>query len=159
MLPPGCARLATNPLPTGSAEQHKDDGNGVRLLAQSQHRLAAGKDRIGVQIEQLFRDFSFRVAIGCPTDVEAKVGTLNPAEVAELTFDCLTGGLRHFRTGAGRYHHADPSHPVRRLCRRNGRPKERHAAEQRDEFAALRSITSSARASSAGGTVSPSTFA
>src|SRR5205085_11028466 len=82
----------------GIAEQHKHDRDGVRFLAQSQYRLAAGEDRIGMQIEQLFRDFSLRVAIGCPTEVEAKVGTFHPAEFAELSLDCLNDELRRFRT-------------------------------------------------------------
>jgi hypothetical protein len=41
-------------------------------------------------------------------------------------------------------------------CARRKRPYDCRAAEQRDERAALHSITSSARASSIGGTVRPS---
>src|SRR5262249_24223378 len=52
----------------------------------------------------------------------------------------------------------DHRHPL--LLRARGeRPRSRHAAEQRDELAALHSITSSARASRLSGTVSPSAFA
>src|SRR5262249_42895429 len=53
----------------------------------------------------------------------------------------------------------EPDHRHRRLLRaRRERPRG-CAAEQRDEIAAFHSITSSARASSEGGTVSPSTCA
>src|SRR5262245_47918224 len=45
------------------------------------------------------------------------------------------------------------------LRTRRHRPRNRRAAEQRDERAALHSITSSARASRGGGTVSPSALA
>src|SRR5262249_7507703 len=45
------------------------------------------------------------------------------------------------------------------LRARRERPRGRRAAEQRDECAALHSITSSARARSVGGTVRPSAFA
>src|SRR5262249_32307482 len=50
-----------------------------------------------------------------------------------------------------------PDHRHRGLLRtRRERPRGRRAAEQRDEVAALHSITSSPRATSVGGTVRPS---
>jgi hypothetical protein len=54
-----------------------------------------------------------------------------------------------------------PHHRHRRLLRaRRERPRERRAAEQRDELApSHHSIASSARASSVGGTLMPSAFA
>jgi hypothetical protein len=53
----------------------------------------------------------------------------------------------------------EPDHRHRRLLRpRRERPGRRRAAEQRDELAALHSITSSARPSSGSGTVRPSAF-
>ena len=53
-----------------------------------------------------------------------------------------------------------PDHRHRRLLRARGeRPRNRRAVAQRDEFAALHSITSSARASSVGDTVRPSALA
>src|SRR5262249_55530059 len=54
----------------------------------------------------------------------------------------------------------EPNHRHRRLLRaRRERPSGRRATEQRDEYAPLHSITSSARASSVGGTSRPSAFA
>src|SRR5262245_27533831 len=53
-----------------------------------------------------------------------------------------------------------PNHRHRRLLRaRRERPRRRCAAEQRDEFAALHSITSSARTRNVSGMVSPSALA
>src|SRR5262249_40022269 len=54
---------------------------------------------------------------------------------------------------------ADAPHPLRLLRARRERPRRRRTAEQRDEFAALHSITSSASASILSGTVRPSAFA
>src|SRR5215468_6926810 len=52
------------------------------------------------------------------------------------------------------------NHRHRRLLRaRRERPSNRRAAEQHDEVAPLHSMTSSARASSVGGTVRPSALA
>src|SRR5262245_53241467 len=53
------------------------------------------------------------------------------------------------------HQHADVPHPLALLRARRERPR-RRAAEQRDELAPLHSITSSAVASSVGGTVRPS---
>src|SRR5262249_20567403 len=58
------------------------------------------------------------------------------------------------------HEHANSSHPAGGLLRpRRERPRRRRAAEQRDELAPFHSITSSARASSVGGTVRPSACA
>jgi hypothetical protein len=46
-----------------------------------------------------------------------------------------------------------------RLAAGRERPRDRRAADQRDELSPLHSITSSARASSCGGTYRPSDFA
>src|SRR5262245_3482495 len=61
--------------------------------------------------------------------------------------------------GAGRAALEEPHHRRRRLLRtRHKRPRGR-AAEQRDEYAPLHSITSSAMASTPGGIVRPSDLA
>jgi hypothetical protein len=54
------------------------------------------------------------------------------------------------------HQHRDLPHPLALLRARRERPRGDRAAEQRDELAAPYSITSSARASSMGGTSSPS---
>src|SRR6266478_5611078 len=51
--------------------------------------------------------------------------------------------------------HADAPHALALLRTRGEGPRNRRAADERDELAPLHSITSSARASSVGGTVRP----
>src|SRR5262249_17416081 len=83
-----------------------------------------------------------------------------------LSSQLLESALEHcsadlpFRIGFGKRHqHAHPPHPVGLLRLRRERPRSR-AAEERDERAPGRhSITSSARASSIGGTPMPSALA
>src|SRR5262249_33660631 len=60
----------------------------------------------------------------------------------------------------GRVHqHTDPPHALGLLRTRRERPSSRRAAEERDELAALHSITSSAATSSLSGTEMPSILA
>src|SRR5262249_20631258 len=56
-------------------------------------------------------------------------------------------------------HQPDALHPHRLLRARRERPRSCRAAEERDELASSHSITSSARASSVGGTSGPSAWA
>ena len=76
-------------------------------------------------------------------------------------FDSTLGGTQQtIRPRSVRRAVEDSNHWHRRLLRaRRERPRRRRAAEQRDELAALHSITSSARASSIGGTSRPRAFA
>src|SRR5262249_29232612 len=76
--------------------------------------------------------------------------------LAQALSECILDGRRFAR----RSHTQEPDHRHRRLlrvCRE--RPRGCRAADQRDELAAPHSITSSARASTAGGTSRPSAFA
>src|SRR6516165_3945570 len=70
-------------------------------------------------------------------------------------------GLSFWIVGSGAHENANAPHPLgRRLRADRERPRDRRAAEQRDELAAFdHSITSSARASSLSGTVRPSALA
>src|SRR6478609_5123530 len=82
-----------------------------------------------------------------------------PLDVTKIT-QPLTEGV-DFRRGSGRavMQETDPR-DFRWLLRPCGkRPRRRRAAKQRDELAPSHSITSSARASSVGGTVRPSILA
>ena len=56
------------------------------------------------------------------------------------------------------HQHAEAPHPLGLLRVRRQRPRRRRAAEQRDKLAPPHSITSSARASSVGGTVEAERF-
>src|SRR5262249_50684297 len=81
------------------------------------------------------------------------------AQLAQPALENLDTGLP-FRVVRSKGHqHADTPHSAASLCAHPNRPRGRPAAEQRNELAAPHSITSSARASSVGGTVRPSAFA
>src|SRR5262249_26174640 len=92
-----------------------------------------------------------------PTSLYPYVAAIGPAQLlqalhkrhhASLPFGILRG-----------HEHDDAPHPLTRLRPRRKRPRHRRGAEQRDELATSHSMTSSAMASTPGGTVRPSAFA
>src|SRR5262249_15035180 len=86
------------------------------------------------------------------------VATVRPAQRLQTLVERDDARLR-FRIGFnGSEQHTDAPHPLGLLRARRERPR-RRAAEQRDEVAPFHSITSSARASSVGGSVGPSDVA
>ena len=94
-----------------------------------------------------------------PADFESEVGAFRPAERLKPFPKSNHVGLSH-RVGLGkRSHHADPPHRFGLLRARRERPRRCRAGDERYEPAPLHSITSSARASSVGGTVRWSAFA
>src|SRR5262249_314695 len=108
-----------------------------------------------------FRDVSAN-ALGVtrtPADVNANIAALGPARLCQRLCKCQNAALlcRIVRREVGQ--HADAPHALALLRAWRERPGRRRAAEQRDELAAPHSITSSARASSVGGTSRPSALA
>jgi uncharacterized caspase-like protein len=78
----------------------------------------------------------------------------------KVLLDALSGSVCEWRIGVGAPTTQKSNHRHRRLLRaRRERPRRHRAAEQRDEVPPFHSITSSARASSVGGTSRPSAFA
>src|SRR5262249_9097741 len=93
-----------------------------------------------------------------PACVEPDVAVLHPPELLKSLPECGEE-RRSFQVVLGIAHqHTDAPHPLALLRARRERPRSR-ATEQCDEFAACHSITSSARASSDGGTSRPSDLA
>src|SRR5215472_4482921 len=91
--------------------------------------------------------------------VDPQVAAFDPAELGKPVSECRQVGLRPSIIRRSGNEHPDPPHYSALLRPRNNRPT-RRAAEKRDEVAAPNhSITSSARASSDGGTVMPSALA
>src|SRR5262249_38685544 len=91
----------------------------------------------------------------CPAVIDSHVAALNITSFAQALPECGHQMCNTFGPGGGE----EPDHRHRRLLRaRRERPR-RRAAEQRDEVAAVHSITSSAMASTPGGTVRPSVLA
>src|SRR5262245_51800888 len=90
--------------------------------------------------------------------LDLHVAADRPAQLLQTLQERRAARLRHGIARRLAHEHADALHPLRLLRSRCDRPG-RRAAEQRDERAALHSITSSARPSSGSGTVRPSALA
>src|SRR5262245_42112358 len=120
------------------------------------------QDHLGLQRDQLFREHLHLRAGRRKAIVNTDIAAYRPSTLLEPLPECREAGPC-FRIVLGKAHqHADPPHLVGLLRARRERPRGR-AAEKRDERTALHlrahSITSSARASSVGGTVRPSALA
>src|SRR6516164_7753963 len=95
-----------------------------------------------------------------PTSVHPHVAAIAPTQVRKRLRERRVGKLPLRIVLVEPREHADAPHAVALLRPRRERPAGRRAAEERNELAAPdRSITSSAMASSDGGTVRPSDFA
>src|SRR5262245_41521151 len=102
------------------------------------------------------------ICVGCArkANVDADVPALRPSQQFEFLPESLEAPLHLWIVPGRTDQHADAPHALALLCARRHRPRRSRAAEQRDELAAsAHSITSSARASSVGGTVRPSALA
>src|SRR5262249_55547524 len=87
------------------------------------------------------------------------VTSLGPTELAKSLPKQSRTRLPVWIVLTSRYQHADPPQPFGLLRTRRERPYGGRTASNRDELAPPHSITSSAVASSEGGTVRPSAFA
>src|SRR5262249_20795357 len=95
---------------------------------------------------------------GGKTSIDADIVTLRPSEPLEF-LSKFRGACFGFRIVLGEAHqHRDVPHALALLRTERQRPR-RGRANKRDEFAPVHSITSSARASSVGGTSRPSALA
>src|SRR5262245_24610028 len=92
---------------------------------------------------------------GAPTYIDSKPGPVLPAKLVEPVQECRNVALPLPIILGETHQNANPQAAPGLLRPRRERPR-RRPAEQRDEFAAPHSITSSARASSVGGTSRPS---
>ena len=158
-LPPGRFRLATRPSLTGSPPIVKTIGIVVVAAlaasaagvppARRSRRPDGGPDRPPVPaVDRIDRP---------PSDIRSR---RSGPRRSRASFRPLRNAATRCAAVAGRRAAEEPDHRHRRLLRaRRERPRGRRAAEQRDELAPLHSITSSARASSVGGTSRPSALA
>src|SRR5262245_18183453 len=140
--------------------KHEYDRHRAGCLQQRRHaRSASGQYDIWIERDQFGGVSADAVGIArIPAMFYLRVLAYGPAQlrerlregrVADLPFRIVRGQVRK---------HADAPHPLCLLRARRHWPR-RRPAEQRDELAALHSITSSAVASSVGGTASPSILA
>src|SRR5262249_54119375 len=138
----------------GDAEDYGDRGC-CQLGCQRGSGSTGRGDHGDLPANQVGRQF--RQSIGLirgPAIYDRDILTLDIAGVFQATVKSLQTAREHFR----RYDIKKPNHrhPLALLRARRERPRRRRAAEQRYELAPLHSITSSASASSVGGTVRPS---
>src|SRR5262245_39765528 len=89
-----------------------------------------------------------------PAVVDAYISPDDPAQFAEPLQERCIAGLSFGIVRHPGHKHADAPNTLRLLRAGRERPR-RRAAEQRDELAALHSITSSARSGNAGGMFNP----
>src|SRR5215813_4320176 len=148
----------------GNREEHDRYGAG-RLQEAFGRRRGMGDQHVGLQSDQLFCEClnSGRVCIA-PAIIDSEIASTRPAELLKALLKYGHAGADIGIAFRNRHQHADTTNSLRLLCARCERPKKRRrgcrAAEQRDELAApYHSITSSARASSVGGTSRPSALA
>ena len=95
-----------------------------------------------------------------PADIDPGVATLSPPQLLQPLQKRRETGLPRRIVRRDAHQYADTPHAFRLLCPRRERPRGRRAPEKRDELAPVsHSIASSARASSAGGTVRSSALA
>src|SRR5262249_12813364 len=137
---------------------HEDNGDGRRCRFDREYGRRSGRsdhgnlaaNEIGGQFRQ-----SINLILG-PAVYDCHVLAL---DVAAL-FQALAKFTQSARHRLLRSAVKEPNHRhCRLLCGRRERPRRRCAADERDELAAPHSITSSARASSDGGTSSASALA
>src|SRR6185312_6491533 len=138
------------------------DGNCMRLAdKRASHGRGHTEDCVGSQIDQLFCEclHLIRIIAG-PAKLDPEIVALRPPQLRERGAEYRDPRLHRRIAFRKADQHANAPHRVKLLRPRRQWPCRRRAAEQCDELAAPdHSITSSARASSVGGTVTPNAFA
>src|SRR6516165_4597029 len=116
---------------------------------------AHGQDDIRRERDQFRRVFArvFDSACG-PAIISPHVAAIDPAQLLQALLERLSLGLSYRIVSGPAHDHANPPHPLRLLRACRERPRD-CTTEKRDELTPLHSITSSAMASSDGGTVRP----
>src|SRR5262249_33027496 len=143
----------------------EDDRDGAGFALEGlHHRSDAGEDQVGCRSDELGRVFLKELGVARrPAVLEADVVAFLPAELLHRLPERREPRPRFgVALGSGR-DDPDPPHPFGLLRPRRERPRGCRAAEQRDELASFHvcnhSITSSAWASSDGGTSKRSALA
>src|SRR5262249_3173856 len=148
----GLSQAFYKPRADGVGHAHKYDRHGSGCLQYSCSRAPARYNDVWCKRGQFGRCASNGARIAStPASVDLQVTALDPAETLQPRPKCCEPGLGLGIVGSSGGEHADPPHTLALLRARRERPR-RRAAEQRDERAAVHSITSSAIASRVGGT-------
>src|SRR5262249_1506928 len=141
--------------------RHEYNRHGAACLLQRAHdRAGRSQDDIRRERDQLRGVSAKAIEIArAPAVLDPHVTADTPAQFGQSLRESRNV-FESCRIALDRAHkHTDAPHPLTLLRVSRKRPRRRRAAEQRYELAALHSITSSARVSSAGGTSSPSACA
>src|SRR5215471_16188168 len=156
-LPPGRLRLATSPTATGSVATLNTIGDRCgRRLGRECGRRRTGRDHGHLTTNQVGRQCRQPVILILGEAIfKRDVLTLDKACFSQA----MTDGGHEVWIVAGRPGTEEPDQRHRRLLRPCRKRPRRRATEQRDELAPSHSITSSAVASSVGGTSRPSAVA
>src|SRR5262249_22652936 len=95
---------------------------------------------------------------GGEAQIKTHIASFDPAEIVQPVFESRNALLDRAVAFGSSHQYADPSHTGRLLRQRRDRPRSR-ATQPHDELAPVHSITWSAMAISAGGTVRPNILA
>src|SRR5262245_50677072 len=166
-LPPGRAKLAMKPEPTGITYDGSDDGDRCSPLTEcTDHTRAIDDDDLGLHRDNIINDHRQPLVLALSEPFrDCDVAAFNPTERTQPVAELAPIRLRHRRTDKTDDGNArrtvDTAGGAWRdlLPARRERPRRSRANEKRDELAPLHSITSSARASSIGGISMPSALA
>src|SRR5262249_35243418 len=142
----------------GNGNEH--DRNAARFqLQRLRHPRAGSEDHIRSRAHELRSNRpQTRGRQRAPVFLDANIAAVDPAELLERFAKCRAACTR-LRLVGKCIREVNEAWYAARLLRARRERTRRRAAEQRDELAPLHSITSSARASSWGGTSRPSAFA
>jgi hypothetical protein len=139
----------------GNLDEHDRHGTS---RPQQRPRGCTGnsQDDVGRKCNQFRRVSANALGIArSPSYVDPQVAAVGPAQLLQSLHERRKAGLSFRIVRCEWREHADAPHRFRLLRARRERPRDR-AAEYRDERPPLHSITSSASASSVGGTSRPS---
>jgi hypothetical protein len=89
-FPPGCARLLTKPLPTGSATIENDRDRARLLKHRRGRRRVLRNDEIRLQGNKFLRRLlsPFSVVERAPTDIDSDVAPFGPPKLLETISKC-----------------------------------------------------------------------
>ena len=154
-LPPGRARLATRPVPTGSAAIAKTIGmTDVACFAAMTAAVPAV-----TMTSTLSRTNSAAISAKRslrPSAQRYSIATVRPSIQPSSRSRCTKAAVHWLWVGRRARAQEPDGRQLRRLLRaRRERPRRRRAAEQRDELAPSHSITSSARSTRPAGSSCP----
>src|SRR5262249_17763997 len=139
------------------AGEHDGDCRGQRFGGESRSVTSGRYDNSHLALDQISRQFRQSVVLALSRTVLNR--DVLPLRITSF-LQALTECTHQVHGAFNRRAPEEPNHRPRRLLRaRRERPCGSHAAEQRDELAAIHSITSSERACRVGGTSKPGALA